>query len=283
MPIKKKRTQQEIDELKSKGLSADFGKSGGGVKIGENLKADLAQRREADPEFQKRKTQAEIADKIRQADIATAAAAQMMGMNTASTPETAQATQEQTTQQTQEQPQEVTKPKTKGITAIEGNSPIAKINQFGQSIGAGSLKESVTEPAVDLFTVGIGKIYDVVQSVFSGGKGIEQKEAEATFADIKASLAGDLQLVTQGIKDPQEITAKLSRARGANARLQESIKGLNKVNLRYFVLHGADVEAQLIENEELLVDYENQLEAMKSAKLQSQINSIAAMQRLGLQ
>lgn len=116
----------------------------------------------------------------------------------------------------------------------------------------------------------IGKLYDFSQSLFSGGKGIEQKEAEQTFGELKTDLLNDLEMVKTGLADPNAVSIKLGLAIQANQRLRESISGLNKINLRYFVLHGSDVQTQLIQNEAFFNEYYRQLELAKAIQAEQQ-------------
>lgn len=129
-------------------------------------------------------------------------------------------------------------------SAFGNETPQAKIN-FNTAF------ETIATP--------IGKIYDFVESAFHGGKGIEQREAESTYAQIEGDLATDISLVQQGLKDPNVVKENIKKARTANNRLLNSITGFNKINLRYAVLHGVDVKERVMNNNDNLGDYEARL------------------------
>lgn len=119
----------------------------------------------------------------------------------------------------------------------------------------------------------IGVIYDFAQSLFSGGKGLQQKEAEATIADIKTSINQDIEAVKLGLKDPSEMKFTLQQAVNANQRLANSVKGANMINLRYFVTQGKDVETQVELNKRFL---EDKIRQVNLIELQNQIKAQTA-------
>lgn len=119
----------------------------------------------------------------------------------------------------------------------------------------------------------IGVIYDVIQSAFNGGRGLEQKEAEATMADIRTSINQDIEGVKLGLKDPSEMKYTLQQAVNANQRLANSVKGLNVINLRYFILQGKDVETQVELNKRFL---EDKIRQVNLIELQNQIKASTA-------
>lgn len=149
-------------------------------------------------------------------------------------------------------------------------------------------QDPVTEFGLDK----IAKIYDFANSIFQGGKSLEQKEAEATLSDLNTDLNNDIALVKEGIKPAHEVRAKVKRAREAIARLENSVKKENAFNLRYRILHGVDVQAEVMKQNEFLLDLERQLAIAEETAINSPIQQKAlqdsqitalAKKRLGIQ
>lgn len=107
----------------------------------------------------------------------------------------------------------------------------------------------------------IAEVYDFLYSLTQGGKSIKQIEAEKTLNSINADMQQDLALVKQGLKDPNELNIKIQVAEDALNRLEASVKGLGKLNLRYWLVDGKDVEKQAIISRDNLRSYRLQLAA----------------------
>jgi len=125
--------------------------------------------------------------------------------------------------------------------------------------------------SVDAATSIIGKIYDLAQSVFQGGKPMEQKEAEQTLSQIEGDFSNDINLVKSGLKSYDEVKRNLDRYDATISRLKSTTHGLNRVNLRYFLLHGIDVEERVINAQQNLQDYKVQLELARQNNLVSEL------------
>lgn len=131
-------------------------------------------------------------------------------------------------------------------------------NSFGVNVPQQTLGSAAKE-AGDVILTPIAKIYDFVNSLFDQGKGIEQREAEQTFKSINGDIAQDLSLVSMDLKDPEDVRKKIKLGRAAVSRLKESVHGLGRYNLYYFLTEGKGVETQIALFEDDLRDYENQL------------------------
>lgn len=139
--------------------------------------------------------------------------------------------------------------------AVRGNIP--SIPQIKATFTLANAKESG-----EAILREVASIYDFVYSLTQGGKGIQQKEAEQTFAKLEGDIIQDLALVQQGLKSPLDVKKKIDLMEDANSRLEQSVKGLNGFNLRYFLTDGADVQANLINNKDNIQDFRNQLRAI---------------------
>jgi len=131
--------------------------------------------------------------------------------------------------------------------------PIAMANTLidaGKSIATGEIGEQTA----GLFKTG-AEIYDFINSLFSEGKSIKQKEAESTLNQVMADLSSDIALVKTGEKNPQIVREKIKMANQALNRLDESVKGLGKLNLRYWLIDGKDVQTKLSNERDNLNDY----------------------------
>jgi len=151
------------------------------------------------------------------------------------------------------------------------NTPELDMN--GKPLLSGGVSD-VGKSVTDFLGTAIGKVYDLSQSVFTGGKGIEQKEAEQTLNQIESDFSADIKMVADGTKDFNLVKSNLDRYEKAITRLEETTHGLNQVNLRYFLLHGVDVEERALNAKQNLEDYKIQLSiASQRAQLaEAQLN-----------
>ena len=119
----------------------------------------------------------------------------------------------------------------------------------------------------------IAEVYDFVYSLTQGGKGIQQKEAEASFADVKSSVNMNIALIKEGLADPDEVAQMIEDADRINNRLEQSAKGWSQKNLRYFLTDGIDVQTQVYLNKNLI-------RAWRLRLVQEQINKQSASQQI---
>jgi len=174
---------------------------------------------------------------------------------------------------TQEQNLETTREPTidelvpKGSNRLLTNqTPEEQTAQFERNLGVAIEKaRPILKP--------VAQVYDFVYSLFQGGKGIEQKEAESSWADVSTAINAGIGDFRNGFTTYDDIAKQLEIARQTNLRLAESTKSWSSKNLRYFITDGLDVETQVKINEQAIERWENELEM---ARQQSQINSLRA-------
>lgn len=133
--------------------------------------------------------------------------------------------------------------------------------------GIGGLATAVIKP--------LAQVWDFAQSLFSGGKGVAQKEAEATWADAKANINMNIALIKDGLADPQEVLNMIELSDRINNRLEQSAKSWSGKNLRYFLTDGVDVQTQVILNR-------NQVAAWRLRVAQEQQNAMINQAKLSL-
>ena len=107
----------------------------------------------------------------------------------------------------------------------------------------------------------VAQVYDFVQSLFSGGKSIEQKMTESNFADVKASINNNLNLLSQGIGDADTIRKDIMTAERINAEFESSAKKFSNKNLRYYLTDGKDILIQSELNKDSIANWKMQLAA----------------------
>lgn len=105
----------------------------------------------------------------------------------------------------------------------------------------------------------VAQLYDFAYSLTQGGKGINQREAEQTFNQVESSFSQDIAAVEAGLLDASVVQKKIDLAQQANIRLAESVKGLGKYNLRYWLTDGKEVETLLVVNQGSLDNYKQRL------------------------
>jgi len=164
-------------------------------------------------------------------------------------PTTEQTTTEQTiTEQTAEEPSYGQKVK----EALKPYTPEGKQKGAGEAVTAMfTIATPVLKP--------VAQIYDFVQSFFSGGKSIEQKTAESEFADVKASINQDLNLLSQGIGDADKIRRDIKTAEIINKQFGALAKDWSTRGLRYYLTDGKDILIQTDLNEGSIENWKLQL------------------------
>lgn len=122
----------------------------------------------------------------------------------------------------------------------------------------------------------VAEIYDFVYSLTQGGKDISQKEAENTMADLKTSINFEFDQVSKGLKSSDSLIQDIYLAEQTNNRLESSAKGLNKLNLRYYLLDGGkDIQTNAIINKAIIQDWKRM-----AAQAIAQGEAVRASQRL---
>jgi len=152
------------------------------------------------------------------------------------------------------------------MEAKESLSPIDQFNLAGAKLGAGSFVEERQAVQKNILKFG-AQIYDFIYSLTQGGKGIEQKEAESTFADVKGAVTAAISDYKDGYMTYEDVNFLINKAEEANNRLAESTKGWSGKNLRYFLLDGHDVQVQTELNRGYIDSWRNQVVNMRAKGL----------------
>jgi hypothetical protein len=119
----------------------------------------------------------------------------------------------------------------------------------------------------------VAQIYDFVYSLTQGGKGIEQKSMEANFADVKASITQNLNLLSQGIGDADTIRKDIVTAEIINNEFSSSSKKWSTRGLRYYLTDGKDIQIQTELNKDSIVNWKLQLAAAEQQGMIKQLRA----------
>lgn len=144
------------------------------------------------------------------------------------------------------------------------NSTLGKVessvNTFGENIGAGS-RGSLTPGIVGGIAASTAaQFIDGVASIFSARKSADVITAEGALNDAIGKIESDIELVKAGRKNYSEVKLNFERARTSLNRLQGTQKGLGKLNLRYWLGGGAEVEQAILIYNETLEELEQELD-----------------------
>lgn len=115
------------------------------------------------------------------------------------------------------------------------------------------------------------QIIDIVRAGITGRKTTSVQQAEQSFTDASKVIQTDIDLVKTGQKDYTEALRDLERAAISVNRLEEQTKGLGKVNLRFWIDKGAELEASIATEKAIL---EQQRVQLLAASQQAQLNSL---------
>lgn len=127
---------------------------------------------------------------------------------------------------------------------------------------------------------GLGTVAQGIDLITSGiklGKSTDVLKAEAAFNDMSAVIDKEIQMVRDGQKSWTEVQKNFEKAADAINRLESTTKGLGLVNVRYWLDHGKEVEAQIIREKEIL---NVQRQALLTAAEESRLNQ--ARRKLGI-
>src|SRR3990167_1983153 len=116
-------------------------------------------------------------------------------------------------------------------------------------------------------------IIDAATSIFSARKQADVITAEAAFNDAKNKLEDDIELVKVGIKSGAAARVNLSLIESAISRLENANTGLGKINLRYWLGGGDEVEAEIIIFKSYLEDMKAELIRAEQQALNTALRS----------
>ena len=162
-------------------------------------------------------------------------------------------------QQTQPTPQEVQNNATQNIDV---RSPIQKSAQdFFSQVGEQALTQNPLQTT--------GQLIGVLKSFF--GKPASQKDAEAALNNAMTSLEGDIALVATNQKSALEVKQSISAAEININNLQQSVRGLNKINAEYLRTNGLDIDTQIIQHQDAIKDFKLKLAVAEHQAIAGQL------------
>lgn len=99
---------------------------------------------------------------------------------------------------------------------------------------------------------------DTIRSGITGKKPLKQQQAETIFSDTTNALNQDIEGVKMG-GDPTQAIRNLELAAASLNRLERSSKAEGKLNLRYWVDNGRELDAQIALEKSILERMRNEL------------------------
>ena len=141
-----------------------------------------------------------------------------------------------------------------------GEADVPSVGELGRgeqvpsnmlSEGLGNIAESVTAPrpikstlstVAELLFTGL----DIIPFVESPRANPKIQNTKSTLTNINSLISTDIGLVSQGLKDPNEVTSSLQEAAFALNRVERTTKGLGKASPRYWLDQGKEIETFLV-------------------------------------
>lgn len=279
-----------IYDNKGNKLPDDFGKSGGAFKIGENLKNQTQNENETLEAETRRQARKDLATQNIAADEIKKIGGTDEQIKKAQTQTSTSVQVTDNSEQLEQQQGEL--PSLEEIKQNNGLIPTKTIpiNQMladvtGLPFNVQQQPEflfSSPEEADARFTKLFGmaaKSYDFIQSIFDEGKSVEFKAYEGSFADIKASLTMQEQLVNSGLANPADVTENIKQGYLILSKLEMYQQSLSSKNLRYFLTEGIDVETSIIEHKQYLDGLYKRLKQQEiAAQQQNKISKFGVSQ-----
>ena len=119
------------------------------------------------------------------------------------------------------------------------------------------------------------EIIDAIRTGILGGKTTRVKQAESAFTDAAAINDENIELVRTNQISDTDALRDFERAIAAINRLEATSKGLGKANLRFWIDKGAELEAQISRERQIL---EIQRLKLIDAIKENQLNQITGLQ-----
>jgi len=111
----------------------------------------------------------------------------------------------------------------------------------------------------EIFSTG-AQVIDALTSVFrKGGKTVRTQQAEEAFTASSAIIAKDIEMIKTGDKNYIDTLADLERAVQAMNRFEASAHGIGKINLRYWIDAGKQIETDIINQRVILEQYRTEI------------------------
>jgi hypothetical protein len=120
---------------------------------------------------------------------------------------------------------------------------------ISQSILAGELT-----PEAETLVQTAAQIIDAFTSALSARKSAQVTTAEGAMTDAIKAVNSDIENVSKGLGDANRARKNLINFEASINRLETRTKGLGKVNLRYWLGGGKEVEQEVLVNRQLLED-----------------------------
>ena len=117
------------------------------------------------------------------------------------------------------------------------------------------------------------QIYDLLKSSLTAAKSTDVKKAEAAFTDATFIMDKNIALVKSGQKSYSDAYRDFQLGRDSLQDLERTTKGLGRLNLRYWLDGGAEIEAQIIRERRIM---ENQEIELRLAGQTAQLNTARA-------
>lgn len=133
----------------------------------------------------------------------------------------------------------------------------------------GSLKKDIGI-AAPVIAQTAAEIYDTFEkSLFGARKSGRVQKAETEFTDATNIIKQNIEMVKAGNKDYTDALRDFENALGAISRLERTTKGLGKINLRYWLDNGKELETSILNEKTIL---ENLRAELITAAQTAQIN-----------
>ncbi len=107
-------------------------------------------------------------------------------------------------------------------------------------------------------------------------KSPQVQQAESTFIDASNVINQDIEMVRLGQKNPADVLADIDAASRAVNTLGNQVKGTGKLQLRYWIDEGREIEASVLREQRIL---ENQLVELQQAQIEARVNKANASLR----
>lgn len=160
---------------------------------------------------------------------------------------------------TQGQPSKLASPDTALTSDIKGKAtgefsstdtppPVSTI--LGETVNALTSEENPITSGVGTVAQDAAQLIGSVSNLlpeewrFGTGKSVEVKKAEQTFMDASKIINDDIALVEMGYKDIDEVNQHIDAAISSIRDLRGQLKGTGKLNLRYWLDKGKEIETQ---------------------------------------
>jgi len=120
------------------------------------------------------------------------------------------------------------------------------------------------------------QVYDLFKSSLSASKSTDVKKAEASFIDATNILQQNVALVKTGQKSYIDAERDMKLAESSINDLERTTRGLGRLNLRYWLDNGREIEAQILREKTTLQNIRIELELAREQARQIEAQRILA-------